>query len=274
MLLSRLAKGPATGGAGPTAAGERGPVLYARNATLGYRSRAVVTGLDLSLYPGEALAIAGPNGSGKSTVVRTITGSALVLSGSLRVVGIERSHRPRFVPAGRIGYVPQSSNLDPDFPITAAQVVEQSIVCGRAGPLLDDGRRFSASRRRALGAAALARVGLSEVADRRFGELSGGQRQRVLLARSLVSCPDLIVLDEPFNGLDAPNREKLVETVQWAKRQSIACVIVTHDFSLAHRTCEHAVLLGSDAARAGATSDVLTEQRLAEAFGLLGRADA
>lgn len=160
-----------------------------QDAALGYGSAPALSGLTLDVNRGEALALVGPNGGGKTTLMRGIVGGCSLLSGSVRVA------------ASRIGLVPQSADLDLTFPVSASEVVTMGLIA-EAGW----GRRITADMRRRVGEA-LERVNLSDRASHRFGTLSGGQRQRVLVARALVARPELVMMDEPFNGLDAPSRD-------------------------------------------------------------------
>ena len=166
-----------------------------RDAALGYGNTPALTGLTLDVFGGQALALVGPNGGGKTTLMRGIVGGCSILSGSVRV------------DAERIGLVPQSADLDLTFPVNASEVVTMGLI-SEAGW----GRRICADMRARV-ADALERVNLTEKASHRFGTLSGGQRQRVLVARALVARPELVMMDEPFNGLDAPSRDIITHLI-------------------------------------------------------------
>jgi manganese/iron transport system ATP-binding protein len=113
---------------------------------------------------------------------------------------------------------------------------------------------------------ALERVGLAELAKRRFGELSGGQRQRGLLARALASEPALLLLDEPFNGLDQANRDALIATLHTLKAQGVAVLVSTHDLELAKLVCDAVVLVNGTQLAFGPVDDVLTLANVQECF--------
>jgi ABC-type Mn2+/Zn2+ transport system ATPase subunit len=154
-------------------------------AAIGYGDRPLLSGVDLAVAPGDFLAIIGPNGGGKTTLVRTLLGVLPPLAGR------------RVQPAPMsVGYVPQRDHVDPRWPLTTAEVA----MMGRAPRLGASGRPGEPDR--AAVAAALARTGISALSARPFRTLSGGQRQRTLLARALAAQPDLLVLDEPTNGMD------------------------------------------------------------------------
>ena len=232
------------------------PALEFRDAAFSYGGPPVLTGVTGSLYPGEALALIGPNGSGKTTllygILRTVT-----VTGDMEVLGGPVSK----VRKGAIGYVPQVADLDPTFPVTVRQVVEMGLY-GEVGWL-----GHIPKERRTRVDQALERVDMLGRAGRRFGGLSGGQKQRVLLARSIVARPELILLDEPFNGLDEPNRVKLLDLIHSVKAEGVAVVVSTHDIVLAKETCEKVLLLANRQVGFGPKEEVLVPELVAEAYG-------
>lgn len=156
-----------------------------RGAAIGYGGRPLLTGVELAVAPGDFLAMVGPNGGGKTTVLRSLLGAMPLLAG--------RRELPRPL---RIGYVPQRDHVDAIWPLTAGEVVLMGRTPG-LGPL----RRPGAADHRIV-SEALRRVGVGELAARRYGDLSGGQRQRTLIARALAAEPELLAVDEPTNGMD------------------------------------------------------------------------
>ncbi|MBB4745020.1 ABC-type Mn2+/Zn2+ transport system ATPase subunit [Actinoplanes octamycinicus] len=223
------------------------PVLRFNRATIGYPGNAVLTGLDLDLRAGERLALVGPNGAGKSTLIKSVLGLAAVLGGAVEVFGRSPGRA-----GGLCGYVPQAADLDPDFPVTAGHVV-----------LMGRYRRTGwwrptrpADRRAAR--AALDRVGLADRAGVRFGLLSGGQRQRVLLARAIAAEPSLLLLDEPFNGVDAESQQAILTVLAELTTAGAALVLSTHDEPLAERFADRVLTVapaasGSSGASVGRT---------------------
>lgn len=228
------------------------PVLSARGATFAYDGRTALSDVDIDVAPGEALALIGPNGSGKSTFLRGILGLLPLSGGSLDV---DRS---------AVGYLPQSDTIDPEFPIS----LEQIVMLGRY-PALPWWRWPSRADREAV-RSALETVGLAHRATERFGSLSGGQRQRGILARALAAGPNLLLLDEPFNGLDQANRESLVSTLQELRRRGVAIIVSTHDLDLAREVCDSVLLLNGRPVAAGPLDDVLTLQNVQECFAEVG----
>lgn len=218
-------------------------------ATLGYGGTPALSGLTLDVDGGQALALVGPNGGGKTTLMRAVVGTCSILSGRVEVN------------AARIGLVPQSADLDLTFPVSAAEVVTMGLIA-EAGW----GRRITADMRRRV-SAALERVNLADRATRRFGTLSGGQRQRVLVARALVARPELVMMDEPFNGLDAPSRDIITRLIAELTEDGVGVVVSTHDLSLARDVCSRACVLASRLVALGPTNEALAPDILARAYG-------
>ena len=225
------------------------------HADLGYRGRSVLRDVDLALRPGQTMALVGPNGAGKSTLIRAILGLAQVLDGAVEVLG-----GPPARARGRAAYVPQLDTLDPDFPISAGRVV----LMGRYRAAQWWRPTSRADRR--IAADALARVGLAARARTRFGELSGGQRQRVLVARALASRPELLLLDEPFNGVDATSQEDVRNILKELGTAGTAILLSTHDLALAKEAADVVCLLNGRQFAVGAPDDVLTAERLREVY--------
>ena len=224
-------------------------VFSAKNASIGYSQTPVLTGITLSLSPGHALALIGPNGSGKTTLMRALLGSAQVISGEVSC------------PLDFLGYVPQNSDIDLSFPINVRQVVEMGVY-----PRTKLLRPLSREQKEAV-SAALEQIGLADRARERFGTLSGGQRQRVLVARALVAEPRLVLLDEPFNGLDEPNREALLSLIRHAKAKGTAFMISTHDYRVATEVCDESLIVAGRQVAYGPTSQVFRPEIINEAFG-------
>ncbi|MEF3403134.1 metal ABC transporter ATP-binding protein [Agromyces sp. CCNWLW203] len=236
------------------------PVLRLRGAAFTHPGGTGVSGLDLDIAPGEAVALIGPNGAGKSTLLKGILGLVPRTAGTIEFgVGAASTTETHAV-NGMVGFLPQSADLDPDFPISVEQVVMQGRYRG-LGLFRWPGRADRAAVRDAL-----ATVGLGALAKRPFGELSGGQRQRGLLARALASDPRLLLLDEPFNGLDQPNRDALVETLRALKARGVAVLVSTHDLDLARRVCDSVVLVNGTQLASGPVDEVLTLGNVQECF--------
>jgi ABC-type Mn2+/Zn2+ transport system ATPase subunit len=234
------------------------PALRVSGASFAYAQTPALTGLDFELRSGEAIALIGPNGSGKSTLLKGILGLIHRTAGTVEVLGHATP------PAGSIGYVPQTDELDPEFPVS----LEQVVMMGRYREL--GWLRLPGRKDRAAVAAALETVGLGHRAKTRFGELSGGQQQRGLLARAVAGGPRLLLLDEPFNGLDQANREALVGTVERLKADGVAVLVSTHDLELARAVCESVLLLNGSQVAFGPRDEVLTLDNVQRTFHEVG----
>jgi len=185
-------------------------LVEARDAAFGYNGRAVVRVDRIALLAGECIGLFGPNGSGKTTLVRGLCGLLPALAGEVRCA------------AGlRVGYVPQSRALELHWPMSGFDVA--SLALSARQPL-----GWLRGQRAAV-EAWLARLGLAQLAGRRFASLSGGQQQRIILAGALATEPQLLVLDEPTGGLDLHNRQAFLDQVRRCVGEGICAVMISHD---------------------------------------------
>mgnify|MGYP000898739051 FL=1 len=208
-----------------------------------FPGREVLKSVSLTVAPGEFCALIGPNGAGKTTLLRAILGA--IPSRSRRITSMGAPLQPRAV-----GYVPQRHEFAWDFPITIRQAV-LSALARRIGW----GRRARIDDHRAV-EEALHQVGLAQLGERVIGELSGGQRQRVLVARALALRPKLLLLDEPFTGLDMPTQESLIDVFQGLARNGCAIVMTTHDILGAIDACDRLFLLNSTVIASGKPEEI------------------
>ena len=193
------------------------PVIKIDNVSFAYNGFQVLDSVNLTVYERDFLCIVGPNAGGKTTLLKLILGLLKPTTGSIRVFGL-----PPVKARSRIGYMPQYLSLDPLFPVTVIDVV----LMGRLG----NGRRFGFFGKgdRTAAEEALEKVELRDVKDRSFSDLSGGQRQRVLIARALVTEPDLLLLDEPTSNVDAVVETELFELLSLLN-EKMTLALVTHD---------------------------------------------
>ena len=193
------------------------PLIEAAGLDLGYGGGPpAVTGVSFALAAGERLALLGPNGGGKTTILRAILGELRPLAGGLRV-------------SASCGTVPQTERSRLDYPVSALEVATMGSL-SRLPWWRRPGRAERDSARRAL-----ERVGMGDLADATFGELSGGQRQRVLIARALVQEATVLLMDEPFTGLDRAAAERLEALIAALAGEGHGIVIATHDLEQAGR---------------------------------------
>ena len=232
------------------------PVLHVHHLAVAYDHEVVLDGVHLRLDAGDSVALIGPNGAGKSTFLKAILGLVPAAEGYVEVNG-----RPPAKARREVAYVPQIDALDPQFPISAGQVV----LMGRY-PHVGWVRRPS-RRDRDIASEALAEVGLADRAGSRFGHLSGGQRQRVLIARAIAQQASLLLLDEPFNGVDAVTQEVLLTVLARLRAAGTAVVMATHDVAVAHLACGHACLLNRRQVAFGPIESSLTADLLTEVYG-------
>ncbi len=201
-------------------------LLALRHACLGYGAEMVLDDVHLDVDAGEFVGLAGPNGSGKTTLLRSMLGLLPLQGGSVE----------RHLPRARLGYVPQHASLDAYFPLNVWEVAAMGAY-GRLRPW----RLFPPSERQRVDRA-LVRVGLVHLRRAVFFHLSGGQRQRALIARALSADPALLLLDEPFAGVDRDAREDIARQLEGINRRSrLAIVICSHDGDLLARFCDRVI---------------------------------
>jgi ABC-type Mn2+/Zn2+ transport system ATPase subunit len=192
------------------------PLIEAAGLSVGYDGTPAIAGIEFSLAAGERLALLGPNGGGKTTLLRALLGDLGPMSGELRV-------------AARCASVPQTERTRLDYPVSALDVAAMGAL-SRLPWWRRPGRAERETARAALG-----RVGLGPQAEETFGELSGGQRQRTLIARALVQDARVLLLDEPFTGLDRPGAELLEGLIDALAAEGRAIAMATHDLEQARR---------------------------------------
>lgn len=226
--------------------------------TVAYRDVLALDDVDLVLAEGTACGLVGVNGSGKSTLFKAVVGLVRPRSGRVEVFGGSRGEARR---AGRVGYVPQADDVDPDFPVSVADVV----LMGRYHRM--GWSRRASTRDRVAVDVALERVGMADLAARQIGRLSGGQRQRVLLARALAQEARLLLLDEPFTGVDATSEAAVTAVLRELIADGCTLLVATHDLTMLPALCEESVLLHQRVLAHGPTAEVVTPENLARAFG-------
>ena len=230
--------------------------LVLSGVTAAYGREPVVEGVTGQVEAGGALALIGPNGAGKSTLIKAVLGLVPLVSGTVEVLGL-----PPAQARGQVAYVPQAEALDRNFPVSALQVV----LMGRYRRIGWLHRPGAADK--AVAVEALERVGLADRAGNRFGTLSGGQRQRVLMARALAQQARLLLLDEPFTGVDTTSTDVLLDLLDGLRTNGVAIVMATHDLSVAHLACGDACLINRRQVAFGPIDEALTADRLRETYG-------
>ncbi|MCI0757043.1 metal ABC transporter ATP-binding protein [Teichococcus vastitatis] len=232
------------------------PALELRGLSVAYREAVVLRRASWTAPVHGLAAIVGPNGAGKSTMLKAALGLVPLLAGEARFFG-----QPLAAVRRRVGYLPQRASVDWDFPATALQVAAMGRY-PRAGWFRPLPR---AEREHAR--AALAEVGLADLADRQIGQLSGGQQQRVFLARALALEAELYLMDEPFAGVDAATERAIVEVLRRLARQGRTVVAVHHDLATVAEYFNHVCLLNGEVVAAGPVATTFTPEHLARAYG-------
>lgn len=225
--------------------------------TVYYRDTLALDRVSLSINPGKITGIIGPNGSGKSTLIKGILGIVPKKSGEVSFFG---SSLEKY--RSKIAYVPQRESIDWDFPIT----VEEVVMMGRIVPKKWWARTTSADRE--IVKETLKKVRLSEFSGRQIGQLSGGQQQRVFLARALAQDAELIIMDEPFVGIDMASQESILSIVQKLRDSGKTVVIVHHDLSVVAQYFDEVVLLNKQLVAYGPIDEILKPENIEKAYGM------
>lgn len=232
------------------------PRLQTEHLSVHFEDRSALDEINLAFNPGEMTSLVGPNGAGKSTLLRCLDGILEPTHGHVLLDG-----QPLQKPSPRIAYVPQRSEVDWKFPISVLDVavMGRALHGNRVVPLA------ATDREDAL--AALDEVGMKRFASVQIGALSGGQQQRVFIARALLQNADVILLDEPFTGVDAPTQSLVIAVLADLRAASKTIVFATHDLAMAAESADACVLLNRRVIAAGPPRRVMTMSNLQTTFG-------
>jgi len=229
-------------------------VIEFEDVSFSYNSEEVLSDLDLEIGRGEFVAVLGPNGAGKSTMLKLTLGLLRPKKGTVKVLGFNAyEERDKFV--DKVGYLPQREEIHLEAPLTVSQVVKL--------PMLAKGKKIGEESVRK----ALKIVGLENISNKLFSELSGGQQQKVLLARALLSDPEILLLDEPFNGVDVISQEKIVEVLSEMSSRGKTVVVVVHNINPLLHNIDRVVLLNRRIVAAGKPNEVFSEENIIKAYG-------
>jgi ABC-type Mn2+/Zn2+ transport system ATPase subunit len=220
--------------------------------TVAYNGDPALDGVTFEVQAGERIAIIGPNGAGKSTLIQTLLGLLQPKSGTVTLHDIRRE---------QIGYVPQHEGVSWDFPVTVGDVV----MMGRARQI--GWLRWPNKRQWSAVDNALARVGMLDLRDRQVGELSGGQRRRVFIARALAQEAAMLILDEPFSGVDVQAQSELMEVLDGLNRDGMTILLSTHDLDLAFRRFDRVLALRKQMIAYGTPQAVYKPEILSQMYG-------
>ena len=235
------------------------PAIDARAVTVAYANGHVaLRDATFSLGGGTICGLVGVNGSGKSTLFKAIMGFVRPASGSVLINGgpVRAAHK-----AASVAYVPQSEDVDWSFPVSVWDVV----LMGRYGAM--NFLRIAGPEDKRLAAAALEQVGVADLRNRQIGELSGGQRKRVFLARALAQRAKIILLDEPFTGVDVQTEGAIIALLERLRGDGCTILVSTHNLGSVPRFCDRVVIINRTVVAAGPTATTFTRDNLARAFG-------
>jgi manganese/zinc/iron transport system ATP- binding protein len=224
--------------------------------TVSYRHKPVLWGVDFTVPKGARMAIVGPNGAGKSTLLKAAVGIVKPDSGVFRIFGEMISKKK-----ASLAYVPQREEVDWDFPVTVQDVVEMGCYA-----TLSTFQRFSPAERERV-ERALAIVELSDLKNRVIRELSGGQQQRVFIARALAQEASVMILDEPFAGVDLATEKSLGKTLLELSQRGTTIIAVHHDLGTLTEYFNYAALLNLRLVAAGKIEEVCTKENLNHTYG-------
>ena len=236
-----------------------GSGLSVEGVTVTYRNgHTALRDATFQIPTGTITALVGVNGSGKSTLFKAIMGFLRLAKGSISVLAAPAKEALR---KNVIAYVPQNEEVDWSFPI----LVEDVVMMGRYGHM--NFMRIPAARDRAAVTDALARVGMADSRKRQIGELSGGQKKRVFLARALAQDGRVILLDEPFTGVDVKTEDAIVQLLRDLRDEGRVMLVSTHNLGSVPEFCDRTVLLKQTVLAYGPTEQVFTQENLERAFG-------
>lgn len=238
------------------------PALEIKRLTASYSAKPALWDVDAQFPAGKMSAIVGPNGAGKSTLLKACLGLVPVDAGQVTIDG-----QPARGALDRVAYVPQRDAVDWDFPITVREVVEM----GRY-PSVGWLRRIGRQDRLVV-EDCLERVGMSTFAGRQIGQLSGGQRQRVFIARALAQQAPLLLMDEPFAGVDARTEVALLELLGGLRDEGRSIVVVHHDLGTVRSFFDWALLLNVRTIANGPVEETIVAEQLRRAYGATAAAD-
>ena len=224
--------------------------------SVGYNGSDVLDRLSFQVPHGARVAVVGPNGAGKSTLFKALVGLLPLRSGQIFIHGL-----PLGVHKDCVAYVPQREEVEWRFPVSVTDVVMMGRY-GRLGWLRRPGKAD-----REVVANSLEQMGISDLADQPIGDLSGGQQQRAFLARALAQEPHILLMDEPFTGVDLATQEATLALLDRLESQEVTVMVSTHDLPMASQRFEKVLLINHRLIAYGSPGEVFTPESIRQAFG-------
>jgi manganese/iron transport system ATP-binding protein len=233
----------------------REPAIEVKNLTVSFGPKPALLDVSVSVDKGLLVGIIGPNGAGKSTLIKAVLGFVQPDFGTVRILGTSSDHS-----RGKVAYVPQRGQVDWDYPITVKEVA----MMGRYGQV--PWWRDPGSHDRQLVDEALEMVRMQAFGDRQIGQLSGGQQQRVFMARALAQGAEILLLDEPFAGVDAATERAILDVLARAKATGRTLLVVHHDLATAAEYFDRLILIKQRLYAYGRPEVVLNPKLLSEVY--------
>lgn len=231
------------------------PAITIKDLTVVYSSKPVIWDLDLVVPQAVLLGIIGPNGSGKTTLLKAILGNIQPIAGNIKIHQDHTTKQPQ-----TIAYVPQKNSIDWTFPINVYDVVmmaRRTKLYWYQKPQKSDYEIVEW---------ALEQVAMLKLKDRHISQLSGGQQQRVFLARALAQQADILILDEPFNGIDLATEQLILSVLKKLKDKGKTIIVVHHDINTVQKYFDWTFLMNVRHIALGKTEDVLTQENILKTF--------
>ena len=230
------------------------PIIEFRDATLGYGRKVVLRAINLAVQPGEYFGMVGPNGAGKTTIIRAILGTLTPLAGEVNIRNAEGA-------TPRLGYVPQRDKIDSVLPYS----VEEVVMMGRYRQIGLLRRPGPADVEAVVGS--LRHADIEDLRKRVFIDLSGGQKQRVLIARALAARPEILILDEPTNGMDLSSRASILALIhRLHEEERLTVIMVSHLLDDVANHVRRLAIVDRNFFQVGDVTDVLTETNLSRLY--------
>lgn len=230
--------------------------IHVENVSVFYGKKAALDKVTIEIPPGTQIAVVGPNGAGKSTLFKVLVGLIKPDSGSVKI------HE---LPIGTfkacVAYVPQREEVDLHFPITVKEVVMMGRYSHYGMMGKPDSQDYDAV------SSAIEKLGIADITKNSLSELSGGQLQRVFLARAIAQEPHILIMDEPFNGVDVSTQEATFQLLSSLRDQNVTVLVSTHDLNMASDRFDSIILLNHKLIAYGTSENVMKKDILALAFG-------
>ena len=230
--------------------------LEVKNISIGYGEKIILRDLSFQIPHGARVAVVGPNGAGKSTLFKALVGLLSLKSGHIFIHG-----EPLGSHQDCVAYVPQREEVDWRFPVTVSDVV----MMGRFGQM--GWLKRPSVRDQQIVQNSLEQMGIADLAAQSIGQLSGGQQQRAFLARSLAQEPHILLMDEPFTGVDVTTQEASLRLLDHLQKREVTTLVSTHDLNLAASRFDLVLLLNHRLIAYGTPGEVFAKENLAQAFG-------